>query len=82
IIPALFALPQSKIQFYRVLAVLSEIFFVQTKQQNLGNTQSITEIFCEVWAEKSRSKPTYPYLSPPNGTCVFRMSIRNGIPSA
>ena len=26
----------------------------------------ITEIFYEVWAENSLSKPTYPYLSPPN----------------
>ena len=26
----------------------------------------ITGDFCEVWAEKSRSKPFSPYLNPPN----------------
>ena len=56
---------RAKSNFTGCIAVLSVIFFVQTKRQNLGNTLCITEIFCEVWAKKSRSKPTYPYLSPP-----------------
>ena len=57
---------RTKSNFTGCIAVLSEIFFVQTKQQNLGNTLCITEIFYEVWAENSLSKPTYFYLSPPN----------------
>ena len=32
------------------------------KIKNLGNTLCITGIFCEVWAEKIRFKPTYLYL--------------------
>ena len=31
----------------------------------------ITEIFYEVWTDKSRSKPTYPYLSPPKTVSFF-----------
>ena len=40
-----------------VPAVLSELIFVQTRQQNSGNTLCITGIICEAWAGKSRSKP-------------------------
>ena len=36
-------------------AVLSELFFVKTKQQISGNTLCITGDFCEAWAEKSPS---------------------------
>ena len=32
------------------------------KIKNPGNTLCITGIFCEVWAEKIRFKPTYLYL--------------------
>ena len=66
---------RTKSDFTGCIAVLSEIFFVQTKQQNLGNTLCITEIFYEVWAEKSRSKPTSPYPSPPNRLGFFFNSL-------
>ena len=36
--------------------------FRLSKIKNPGNTLCITEIFCEVWAEKIRFKPTYLYL--------------------
>ena len=35
----------------------------------------ITEIFYEVWAENSRSKPPYPYVAPPKGVAVFAFSM-------
>ena len=44
---------------------MTELFFVKTKQQISGNTLCITGDFCEVWAEKSRSKPFSPYLNSP-----------------
>ena len=62
IIFPLFALLQSKIQIYRVLCSFVREIFRSDKMKNLGNTWCITEIFCEVWAEKIRSKPTYPYV--------------------
>ena len=35
----------------------------------------ITEIFYEVWAENSLSKPTYPYLNPPKGRLLFVFTL-------
>ena len=49
-------------------AVLSELFFIQTKQRMSGNTLCIAGHFCEVWAEKSRSKPFSSYPDPPKAS--------------
>ena len=35
----------------------AELIFVQTRQQNSGNTLCITGIICEAWTGKSRTKP-------------------------
>ena len=67
------ALPclEKKFNFTGCAAVLTELFFVKTKQQISGNTLCITGDFCEVWAEKSRSKPFSPYLNPPKWPVGF-----------
>ena len=56
-------------------AVMSELFFLKTKQQISGNTLCITGDFCEVWVEKNRSKPILPYLNPPKGQVFYFSSI-------
>ena len=66
---------RKKFNFTGCAAVLTELFFVKTKQQISGNTLCITGDFCEVWAEKGRLKPVLPYLNPPKGQVFYFSSI-------
>ena len=75
IMPVKLSLARKKFNFTGCAAVLSELFFVKTKQQISGNTLCITGDFCEVWAEKGRLKPILPYLNPPKGQVFYFSSI-------
>ena len=49
-------------------AVLTEVFFVQTKQQISGNTLCITGNFCEVWVKRAgQSRFLLVCVRPENG---------------
>ena len=73
--PSSLALLEKKFNFTGCAAVLTELFFVKTKQQMSGNTLCIAGHFCEVWAEKSRSKPISPYLNSPLGSFSYLYSL-------
>ena len=53
---------RTKSFFYGVYVSFEGDIFRLDRIKNLGNTLCITGIFCEVWAEKIRFKPTCLYL--------------------
>ncbi|MBR6049937.1 MAG: hypothetical protein IKP68_01890, partial [Clostridia bacterium] len=59
---------------FRVLCSFERDIFRKDKIKKFGNTLCISEFFCKVSAEKSRSKPVSSYGAPPKRGDVFIIS--------